>query len=431
MALTLKDLAAGQQRLAQREAEPLRISTEQLAAFAKSLQAAGNVGAKTEARIFEEFVKQTQRREELLKDATEEQKTIFKELEDSINKLRSGNHDDSVQLRSSIATLTRKLAGTAPTAAKSKMLAMATPPAVSKNTFATQLSPTDYKLFEGAGTAGSVAKPPATATGTAEPKGGGIMDTLLGSLGGLILTGFGKIIKAIGGLITGKGIMNEVGDVLDDTGPVGAPGSDREDGKKKTKKGTPKAKPKNVIRGKLFGGLGGLVGGMALGAGADVAKEKGYTETGAGLDTAGNVLAYGGLGQMAGMGIGAGIGALFGGVGAVPGAAIGAGLGRIAGSAYGLYEGVKKNYFEGNEGFWRGEAGWREKPKDTSTEMRKVMMENQNLIDQNAQPAPVIVNQQPAIKPADTTPMIFAPGPSVRPSENALENWLMRGFHAT
>lgn len=427
MALTLKDLAAGQQRLAQREAEPLRISTEQLAAFAKSLQAAGNVGAKTEARIFEEFVKQTQRREELLKDATEEQKTIFKELEDSINKLRSGNHDDSVQLRSSIATLTRKLAGTAPTAARSKMLAMATPPVTSKNTFATQLSPTDYKLFEGAGTAGSVAKPPATATGTAEPKGGGIMDTLLGSLGGLILTGFGKIIKAIGGLVTGKGIMNEVGDVLDDTGPVGAPDTDRKDGKKKTKKGAAKAKPKNVVRGKLFGGLGGLAAGMALDAGADIAKEKGYTETGAAASTAGNILGYGGLGQTIGTVAGVALAPVTGGASLLAGPA----LGRALGSAYGAYEGVKKNYYEGNEGFWRGEAGWREKPKDTSTEMKKVMMENQNLIDQNAQPAPVIVNQQPAIKPADTTPMIFAPGPSVRPSENALENWLMRGFHAT
>jgi hypothetical protein len=439
MAITLKELAAGQNRLEQQDAEPLRMSAKQFAAFAQALKSESNIGAKTEAKIFEEFVKQTQKREELLKDATEEQKTIFKELEESIKKLRSGNREDSTKLKASIDGLTRRLAGTAPTAARSKMLAMATPPGKSPNVFATpaktpnvfapQLSPTNYDPFGDATTVGSVNKALGTAQPAATAGGDFGLGAILGALGGLLLSGFGKIIKAIGAMVGLGSVADTIGDNL---GGPGAPAGGAETDKKKKGKAEPRArdakgrytKAPNPVRGRLLGGLGLGIAGMAADYIGDKQVEAGNVETGSALKTVGSVAGYAGIGGT--------IGTVLGMVGGPAGMVAGAALGTKLGAAYGAYKGIGENYFDSSNP--AGSIGFdfkRHKVGESSTEMKKIMMDNQNLMDQQEQAAPVIINQPQPVRPIDTTPMIFAPGPSVRPTESALESWISRGFHAT
>lgn len=427
MAISLKELAAGQQRLAQQENEPLRMTAKQFAAFAQALKSETNVGPKTEAKIFEEFVKQTQKREELLKDATEEQKTIFKELEETIKKLRSGNHEDSTKLKASIDGLTRKLAGTAPTAARTKMLAMATPPVKSPNVFAAQLNPTNYNPFGEAGTVGSVEKVQGTAQAATSASGDFGLGAMLGALGGLLLSGFGKIIKAIGAMV---GLGSAADAIGDNVGGPGAPsGGESETDKKKKGKARGRnakgqyTKTPNPVRGRFLGGLGLAVGGMAADYFGDKQIEEGNVETGSALKTAGSAAAYAGIGGT--------IGTVLGMVGGPAGMLAGAALGTKLGAAYGAYKGISENYFDPNNP--AGSIGWdlkRHKVGEASTEMKKIMMDNQNLMDQQEQAAPVIINQPQPVRPVDTTPMIFAPGPSVRPTESALESWIFRGFHA-
>jgi polyhydroxyalkanoate synthesis regulator phasin len=68
--------------------------------------------------IFKEFIQQSQRREELLKDATDEQIKIFNRLESVIAKLASASHTDSKELKNSIDALAKQLAATPKTKAK-------------------------------------------------------------------------------------------------------------------------------------------------------------------------------------------------------------------------------------------------------------------------------------------------------------------------
>lgn len=128
MALTLKDLLAGQERLARQEQGPERVTRDQLTGLASAITGKGTeVSFKVSNRIFEDFVKQTQRREELLKDATAEQKAIFKDLEGTLIKLREAGKSDSVALRKSIEALARKLGATPNTNARRAMQSMLTP----------------------------------------------------------------------------------------------------------------------------------------------------------------------------------------------------------------------------------------------------------------------------------------------------------------
>lgn len=71
--------------------------------------------------VFDKFVEQTKQREDLLKDATQEQHEIFKQLEETITKLREANSEDSEQLRKELAGLSGKLGETEDTGAKRKL----------------------------------------------------------------------------------------------------------------------------------------------------------------------------------------------------------------------------------------------------------------------------------------------------------------------
>lgn len=158
MAIRLKDLVAGQQRLAQQEEQPIRINREQFARLVDVLsnkaEAKSSVNQVVQPKIFEEFVRQTQRREELLKDATDDQKVIFDKLTDSINKLKDANKSDSLALRRVIDQLTRKLARTADTGARKSMLSALPAPTTRTVTPASRLTSGPYTPFEGSASIG-------------------------------------------------------------------------------------------------------------------------------------------------------------------------------------------------------------------------------------------------------------------------------------
>jgi hypothetical protein len=153
MAIRLKDLVAGQTRLAQQEEQPIRINREQFSRLVDVLsnkaQAKDSVNQVVQPKIFEEFVRQTQRREELLKDATDDQKVIFDKLSDSINKLKDANKSDSLALRRVIDQLTRKLGRTADTGARKTMMAALPAPTTRTVTPASRLTSGPYTPFEG------------------------------------------------------------------------------------------------------------------------------------------------------------------------------------------------------------------------------------------------------------------------------------------
>lgn len=76
-------------------------------------------------RIYEEFMAQVKRQQDLLLDATKEQTVIFKQLEDTIKQLKIANKEDSSKLRKSIDKLVLQLKGTPETEAKRRIERMA------------------------------------------------------------------------------------------------------------------------------------------------------------------------------------------------------------------------------------------------------------------------------------------------------------------
>ena len=148
-------------------------------------------------RIFEEFIRQTERREELLKDATEEQIAIFKELESTILKLRTASHDDSKALRKTIDDLGRKLGQTKPTAARGAIAAALPAPYTPPN-YAKPLEEAAGPMFTGSGLDKGVDAENAEAAGSSGV--GGILESLGSGLGKL-LEGLGlyKIAKRLAG----------------------------------------------------------------------------------------------------------------------------------------------------------------------------------------------------------------------------------------
>ena len=81
--------------------------------------------ASTNKKIFEEFIQQSQRQQQLLLDATDEQKDIFIQLDETIRKLKDANVSESKALRAAIDKLAKKLEKTPDTKAKTNMQKMA------------------------------------------------------------------------------------------------------------------------------------------------------------------------------------------------------------------------------------------------------------------------------------------------------------------
>jgi hypothetical protein len=434
MAIKLKDLIAGQQRLEQKDEAPVRLNPDQFKGLVEALSgAATSAGAKSGAQIFEEFVNQTRKREELLKDATEEQKTIFHELEETLKKLQTANHIDSVGLRRSIEALNRRLAGTPNTSAKSRMASMipAAPASASvKNTFAPTLSPENYAVNESATTAG-----------TAETKtagtGGGLGAAIQGigtAIGGIAegigraIEGLGRVLgAAIGALAAAMGIKNLPGFPDIPTGPGGPDViGEKDDPKKKgpgSKKG-PTAKPtlkqrigQNLKKGGKLGVLGiatSVIGNVA----ADQLAASGHEDLGAAVGVATDIAGYAGTGAMIGSVLGP----------------IGMGVGAVAGGLYGAIEGAKNrtNILDDNAdgtSFRSRTAPLEVKQSPMlSKQAQDLQNENQNLQAQFGS-NPTIINNIAATSPTvSTSPPIFAPGPSIRPNESAFERHMFRGM---
>ena len=425
MAIKLKDLIAGQQRLEQKEEAPVRLNPDQFKGLVEALSGAATAaGAKSSAQIFEEFVNQTKKREELLKDATEEQKTIFNELEETLKKLQTANHADSIGLRRSIEALNRRLAGTPNTAAKTRMVSMipAAPASAStKNTFAPTLTPENYAISENATTAGS-AEP-----ARAKSEGGGIGAALQGigtAIGGIAegigraIQGLGSVLSsAIGGLIalfTGKSIGNVLGGGTDLPDVIGGGDTDSKKSKRKGPKVEPTWKDKIKSRAKFGGklGLAGIATNLIGNTAADMLTKSGNETAGATVGIASDVIGYAGTGAMLGSILGP------------AGAGVGAALGGLVGAGVGFYN--RTNAFDAG-GLKDGGAI---KTKDPQQEaLKSLQTENQKLMDSQKSGSTIInnINQVTPNKLNNQGP-VFAPGPSIRPSESAYEKYQMRVF---
>jgi len=432
MAIKLKDLIAGQQRLDQKEEALVRLNPDQFKDLVDALSgAATSAGAKSGAQIFEDFVNQTRKREELLKDATEEQKTIFHELEDTLKKLQTANHTDSIGLRRSIDALNRRLAGTANTGAKARMASMIPPAPASastKNTFVPTLSPENYAVNESATTAGTAET---KSVGSGSSGIGAAIQGIGTAIGGIAegigraIEGLGRVLgAAIGSLAAAMGIKNLPG-LPDIPGSPGGPsaggGNDKTGpGSKKGPSAKPTLKQRIGQNLKLGGKLGiaGIATNILGNVAADQLAEHGHENIGAGVGIAADVAGYAGTGAM--------LGSILGPGGAVVGGALGAG--------YGLIEGVKNrtNLFDTNPNgtsFSSGSAPAEVKPRPMlSRQVQDLQSENQNLQSQFGS-NPTIINNIAAAPPSVTTsPPIFAPGPSIRPNESAFERHMFRGM---
>lgn len=341
-------------------------------------------------KVFENFIEQTKQREDLLKDATEEQLDIFQRLEDTLIELREANSEDSEKLRAQIAELGGELSETADTDAKAKMqelvgqseqlskaptisgslgqmvrgnfkaggaglldaLALKNESAIERrmgsaapeNQRVSGWAPwkRDEKKQEAAGLAGILNKlkgdKPSTQPGWRTSAKAGVMPAT--SMSGDIRPAAPVMpstinIENIDSLNVNAKKVNITGRKDDEAdAETGSSPLDMLNPNRTQTGGKPTASPKSS----RFGGIknlakspmvrGGLVGiaGLGLSYAGDKVKEAGHEKTGAGLDVAGQTAAWAGTGAM--------IGSVIPGVGT----AIGAGLGAAGGAAYGLYK---------------------------------------------------------------------------------------------
>jgi hypothetical protein len=167
-----------------------RVSKEEFMRILKSMgQEAATAGSATgpvlnstpNTKIFEEFIKQTQKREELLKDATEEQVQIFKELEAVILKLKTGTHDDTKALKKSIDDLSKRLGGTPANQAKTN-IQKAIPAAYQSPAFVKPLEAKEGPMFTGSG----LAKDTQDVEASSDNEHPGILSGLTSGLGNIL-----------------------------------------------------------------------------------------------------------------------------------------------------------------------------------------------------------------------------------------------------
>ena len=170
--------------------------------------------ASTNKKIFEEFIQQSQRQQQLLLDATDEQKDIFIQLDETIRKLKDANVSESKALRAAIDKLAKKLEKTPDTKAKTNMQKMAPvqktvqaktqakilpfptaaerpaaklftspsiatkPGAMAAPAMTGAITPANYALYEDAGLLRSEEDPEDQAKALAQEQGGGFWDTI-------------------------------------------------------------------------------------------------------------------------------------------------------------------------------------------------------------------------------------------------------------
>jgi hypothetical protein len=71
--------------------------------------------------VFTKFIAETKHRDDILKDASDEQRDIFRKLEDTMIKLKEAGSEDSKELKSQLAKLGTQLGNTEDTGAKGKL----------------------------------------------------------------------------------------------------------------------------------------------------------------------------------------------------------------------------------------------------------------------------------------------------------------------
>ena len=427
-AIKLKDLLSGQERLAQRENMPLDQSQDKMQKLVDAItqKSSPSVSLNSNQKIFEDFVKQTQKREELLKDATSEQIVIFKHLEDTIKKLKDASHADSIDLRKAIENLANKLKVTPATGAKSNMMKALTAPAAAARSKpnAAVLSPTDYKLYEDSASVGDTDDSRAS-MGEADAKskdGLGLLDLLEAGLMGRGL----KSATTPAGKTKGSAKTLSAAERSKRATDVGGFKKDAQ-GRFRNAKGQLVKTPGLMTRGldtlrgpaKVLGKVATkipLVGGLLAG-GIDANEE--YEKSGD-MKKAATVGTASAAGSMGGAVAGAAAGAVIGSVVPVVGTAIGGVIGAIAGG----YLGSKAGKTLGGAAY--DIATTPALTAKSASEIRDITMKNQD-ITMSQDTAPVVINNNTTAAPA-MPQQTFIPRGDVRPNESALERYIDRSF---
>jgi phage tail tape-measure protein len=427
-AIKLKDLLSGQERLAQRENMPLDQSQDKMQKLVDAItqKSSPSVSLNSNQKIFEDFVKQTQKREELLKDATSEQIVIFKHLEDTIKKLKDASHADSIDLRKAIENLANKLKVTPATGAKSNMMKALTAPAAAARSKpnAAVLSPTDYKLYEDSASVGDTDDSRAS-MGEADAKskdGMGLLDLLTAGLTGRGL----KSATTPAGKTKGSAKTLSAAERSKRATDVGGFKKDAQ-GRFRNAKGQLVKTPGLMTRGldtlrgpaKVLGKVATkipLVGGLLAG-GIDANEE--YEKSGD-MKKAATVGTASAAGSMGGAVAGAAAGAVIGSVVPVVGTAIGGVIGAIAGG----YLGSKAGKTLGGAAY--DIATTPALTAKSASEIRDITMKNQD-ITMAQDSAPVVINNNTTAAPA-MPQQTFIPRGDVRPNESALERYIDRSF---
>ena len=427
-AIKLKDLLSGQERLAQRENMPLDQSQDKMQKLVDAItqKSSPSVSLNSNQKIFEDFVKQTQKREELLKDATSEQIVIFKHLEDTIKKLKDASHADSIDLRKAIENLANKLKVTPATGAKSNMMKALTAPAAAARSKpnAAVLSPTDYKLYEDSASVGDTDDSRAS-MGEADAKskdGLGLLDLLEAGLMGRGL----KSATTPAGKTKGSAKTLSAAERSKRATDVGGFKKDAQ-GRFRNAKGQLVKTPGLMTRGldtlrgpaKVLGKVATkipLVGGLLAG-GIDANEE--YEKSGD-MKKAATVGTASAAGSMGGAVAGAAAGAVIGSVVPVVGTAIGGVIGAIAGG----YLGSKAGKTLGGAAY--DIATTPALTAKSASEIRDITMKNQD-ITMSQDTAPVVINNNTTAAPA-MPQQTFIPRGDVRPTESALERYIDRSF---
>jgi hypothetical protein len=386
-------------------------------------------------RIFEEFIKQTQKREDLLKDATEEQKDIFKELERTIDKLREAGAAETLALKKAIDDLTKKLAGTKDTEAK-KNIQKVVPPEYRAPAYATPKEAAAGPQYEGSKTDSGAEE---EAQAQVQPQQAGSPLGLLDILGtALTARSLGNLYKnGKSGPAAGSGKGGRGGPNIQAPGEQVKPKSgiikdaqgrlrNAKTGKyvKPTALNKARAASKSVMGGasKVLG-----VGGKILNAGARFAPLAGaafqgyeeYKQTGDAVRAAtvsGTSLVGGAIGGL--------LLSALGPVGTMAGAYLGSEAGQYVGEFVDNINPFKKEikdvFTKPVEAAKRGIENSYQSVKQLSSDIAD------NARKQTDKP-PVIV-QAPAPQVVTPAPTIYASRADVRPSENSFERHTFRNY---
>lgn len=381
----------------------------------------GTTPATSNQRIYDEFIQQVKQQQDLLLDATKEQTDIFKKLEDTVEKLKSANHEDSKKLLASIDKLARQLKDTPDTKAKSnieKMMPLqqaraqataartssiiANPaPAPRSAAIPALLQPTPMTpLYEDAGLISSESEGDKVQSGEREAD----MATLLGFLGNMMSGGGGGGVVPI---IPRTG-PRKTPPTVPKTNPTTRPTPPRgPDGKFRKPTVLDRVKgpgARSVLSKVPF--LGPLVTGGFMGA--DEFEKSGNLGKALAVGTGSAVT--GEIGALFGAGAGSVLGPVgaFGGsiAGGIAGATVGA---NASGELYDKFMGAQPDTA---------------KP---DTQVLQQTLENKQLATEiQQQPAaPVIINNQQNV--GDNKPATYiAPSLETRPKESALDRYINR-----